>query len=60
MELDALDLGGQLLAELLVFLFLAGGEFLAELKRVHPAALDLGEFLEDRGDLGEFLERRRA
>ena len=58
-ELDALDLGGELLAELVVFLLLGRREVLARLERVHPVRLDLAELLEDRGDLGEFLERLR-
>ena len=57
MELDAFDFGGELLAQLLVLPLVRRGELAAGLERVHARALDLGEFLEDRGDLGEFLER---
>ena len=56
-ELDALDLGGELLAQLVVLLLLVGGEVAAGGEGVHARRLDLGEFLVDRGDGGEFLER---
>ena len=58
-ELDALDLGGEVLAELLILLLVGDREIVAGGQRVHAAALDLGEFLEDRGDLRELLERLR-
>ena len=55
-ELDAFDLGGQLLAQPVVLLLFAAGEVLAGLERLHAVRLDLAELLEDRGDLGEFFE----
>ena len=56
-ELDALDLGGELLAQLVVLL-LVGGREVAHLREgFEPVRLDLGEFLEQRGDGRELLER---
>ena len=58
-ELDALDLGGELLAQLLVLLLVAGGKVGAGASASMRALLDLGEFLVERGDRGELLERLR-
>ena len=59
-ELDALDLGGELLAQLLVLLLVGGRIVLAGAERVEAGVLELGEFLVERGDRGELLERRAA
>ena len=56
-ELDAFDLGGQLLAQLVVLLLLVGGEVGDRGEGEHARALDLGELLVDRGDGGELLQR---
>ncbi len=56
-ELDAFDLGGELLAQLVVLLLLVRGEVREGRERVHAVRLDLAELLEDGGDLGELLER---
>ena len=58
-ELDAFDLGGELLAQLLVLLLVGGGEFGAGAERVEPRVLELGELLVEAGDGGELLERLR-
>ena len=58
-ELDALDLGGELFAELGVFLFFRRGIILADAHRGQAGLLELGEFLVERGDAGELLERHR-
>jgi hypothetical protein len=56
-ELDALDLGGQLLAKLLILILFRLGIGLAGAERFEASVLELREFLEERGDVGELLER---
>ena len=58
-ELDALDLGGQLLAELLILLLVARRIIGAGAERGEARLLQLGEFLVERGDRRELLERGR-
>src|SRR5690606_29658665 len=55
-ELHALDFGGELLAQVLVLLFLCLGEFLAAAENLDALGLDLLELLEQVGDAREALE----
>ena len=49
-ELDALDLGGELFGEFLVLFLVARGEIIAGTERVEPRVLELREFLVEAGD----------
>src|SRR4051794_20811773 len=58
-EFHALDLRGQLLAQILIFGLFALGEIVAHAQRVDALGLQLGEALVERGDCRELLQRLR-
>ena len=56
-KLDAFDFRRQLFAELVIFLFLASGEIIAEAERIDARLLNFREFLVKRGNRSEFFKR---